>query len=85
MPESDERKDFEIGLAGAQEAVVEFEDTQNGFVGKIQHGLHVNPAMVPLIVLVASVILFGILVGQRFFSPFAMTLWSASGFFLLLL
>ena len=74
MPESDDRKDFEIGLAGAQEAVVEFEDTQNGFVGKIQHGLHVNPAMVPLIVLVASVILFGILVGQRFFSPFAMTL-----------
>ena len=74
MPESDNRKDFEKGLAGGQETVVEFEDTQSGFVGRVQHGLHVNPAMVPLIVLVASIILFGILIGQRFFSPFAMTL-----------
>jgi fructose transport system permease protein len=74
MPESDNRKDFEKGLAGAQETIVEFEDTQSGFVGRVQHGLHVNPAMVPLIVLAASIILFGILIGQRFFSPFAMTL-----------
>jgi len=74
MPESDNRKDFEKGLAGGQETVVEFEDTRSGFVGRVQHGLHVNPAMVPLIVLVASIILFGILIGQRFFSPFAMTL-----------
>lgn len=74
MPESDNRKDFEKGLAGGQETVVEFEDTQSGFVGRVQHGLHVNPAMVPLIVLAASIILFGILIGQRFFSPFAMTL-----------
>ena len=74
MPESDNRKDFEKGLAGGQETVVEFEDTRSGFVGRVQHGLHVNPAMVPLIVLAASIILFGILIGQRFFSPFAMTL-----------
>ena len=74
MPESDNRKDFEKGLAGGQETVVEFEDTRSGFVGRVQHGLHVNPAMVPLIVLVASIILFGVLIGQRFFSPFAMTL-----------
>ena len=74
MSESSAKKDFETGLDGATEAVAEFEDTKNGFVGRVQHALHVNPALVPLIVLVASVILFGILIGQRFFSPFAMTL-----------
>lgn len=43
-------------------------------MGRIQHALHINPVLVPLIVLVASVVLFGMLIGQRFFSPFAMTL-----------
>ena len=65
---------YEAGLEGSEEAVAEFEDTRKGFIGKFQHALHVNPALVPLIVLLASVIVFGILIGQRFFSPFAMTL-----------
>lgn len=74
MPTSQTGKDFEQGLASSDDAVVEFEDTRKGFVGRIQHALHVNPALVPLIVLVTSVTLFGLLIGQRFFSPFAMTL-----------
>ena len=65
---------FEAGLEGSQETVAEFDDTRKGFIGRFQHALHVNPALVPLIVLLASVIVFGILIGQRFFSPFAMTL-----------
>ena len=65
---------FEAAAANPTEAVAEFEDTRKGFVGKLQHLLHVNPALVPLIVLVTSICLFGMLVGQRFFSPFAMTL-----------
>lgn len=65
---------FEGGLKGTPESVAEFEDIKKGFIGRFQHALHVNPALVPLIVLVSSVILFGILIGQRFFSPFAMTL-----------
>lgn len=74
MSTSQTGKDFEQGLASSDDAVVEFEDTRKGFVGRIQHALHVNPALVPLIVLVTSVTLFGLLIGQRFFSPFAMTL-----------
>jgi fructose transport system permease protein len=45
-----------------------------GVLGTIQHALHTNPALVPLIVLIASIIIFGMLLGQRFFSPFALTL-----------
>ncbi|NRB02934.1 MAG: ABC transporter permease [Rhodobacteraceae bacterium] len=67
-------KGFEEGLDGATEAVAEFEDMRKGLIGRFQHLLHVNPAMVPLIVLVSSIIIFGMLIGQRFFSPFAMTL-----------
>ena len=71
---TDKHKDFESGLVPSDETVAEFEDNRKGFIGKVQHALHVNPALVPLIVLVTSVTLFGLLIGQRFFSPFAMTL-----------
>ncbi|MEN8709881.1 MAG: ABC transporter permease [Paracoccaceae bacterium] len=74
MSQSSTEKDFETALSASDETVAEFENTQKGIGGRIQHALHVNPAIVPLIVLVASIILFGLLIGQRFFSPFAMTL-----------
>ncbi|WP_370161518.1 ABC transporter permease, partial [Limimaricola soesokkakensis] len=41
---------------------------------RVQHALHVTPALVPLIVLLVSIIVFGLLLGSRFFSPFALTL-----------
>ncbi|SDE02840.1 ABC transporter permease [Limimaricola pyoseonensis] len=56
------------------EKVAEFEEHHRGFMGNVQHALHVTPSLVPLIVLVASLILFGVLLGSRFFSPFALTL-----------
>ncbi len=40
----------------------------------LQHALHVTPALVPLIVLLAAIVGFGLLLGSRFFSPFALTL-----------
>lgn len=74
MAQTKEDTNYEAGLQGASEGVAEFESNRKGFIGKLQHALHVNPALVPLIVLVASIIIFGMLIGQRFFSPFAMTL-----------
>ena len=55
------------------EAVAEFEE-QGGLTSKIAHFLHNNPAVVPLIVLLVSTVIFSVLVGERFFSPFTLTL-----------
>src|SRR5690606_6679851 len=44
------------------------------FFLRVQHFLHSSPAAVPLIILVLSVIGFGILVGGAFFSAFSLTL-----------
>jgi fructose transport system permease protein len=65
---------YEAAASGAESQVAEFSDEKRGVIGSIQHALHTNPALVPLIVLVASIAIFGMLLGQRFFSPFALTL-----------
>ncbi|SFA75418.1 mannose ABC transporter membrane protein /fructose ABC transporter membrane protein /ribose ABC transporter membrane protein [Poseidonocella pacifica] len=66
--------DYESALAQSSTKVAEFEDTRTGFVHKFQHALHLNPSLVPLIVLLLSIALFGALLGSKFFSPFALTL-----------
>ena len=43
-------------------------------LNRLQHALHVTPALVPLIVLMISIVVFGVLLGNKFFSPFALTL-----------
>jgi fructose transport system permease protein len=65
---------YESAVSAASQTVAEFEDHRTGFVHRLQHLLHMNPSLVPLIVLVLSIIVFGILLGSRFFSPFALTL-----------
>lgn len=40
----------------------------------LQYALHQTPALVPLFVLLLSIIVFGLLLGSKFFSPFALTL-----------
>ncbi len=60
--------------ASRNEAVAQFESQRRGLVGQLQHILHVNPSFVPLIVLVAATVIFGLLLGSKFFSPFALTL-----------
>jgi fructose transport system permease protein len=66
-------QEFEKAIAKTGE-VASFERHQRSLIERIQHVLHSNPALVPLIVLVLSIVLFGILVGGRFFSPFSLTL-----------
>lgn len=66
--------DFEAAVQGSPEQVAEFEGRQRGLVSTVQHFLHVNPSLVPLIVLIAAILIFGALLGAKFFSPFALTL-----------
>ncbi len=68
------KDDFEAAAGEAEAEVAEFDDHSKGFVSKLQHALHQTPALVPLIVLVASIAIFGLLLGSKFFSPFALTL-----------
>jgi fructose transport system permease protein len=66
--------DFEAAInPSAGETVATFTERQ-GVLAKLQHALHVNPALVPLFVLMVSIILFALLLGSRFLSPFALTL-----------
>ncbi len=66
--------EFQNTLKNTDTAVVSFDDGKRNIVGHIQHWLHKVPSAVPLIVLVASVAVFGMLLGSKFFSPFTMTL-----------
>lgn len=54
--------------------MADFSGFNDSFGTRVAHFLHNNPATVPLIVLIASMVIFGILNGSRFFSPFALTL-----------
>ena len=60
--------------ANRTETVASFEHSKRGFIGTLQHSLHVNPSLVPLIVLLVAILAFGLILGSKFFSPFAMTL-----------
>lgn len=66
--------DYDAVVADADTSVAQFDEDDKGLIGKVQHALHVTPALVPLIVLVASIAVFGLLLGSKFFSPFALTL-----------
>ncbi len=60
--------------SGSAESVADFNEGSPSLVNRLQHALHVTPALVPLIVLVISITVFGVLLGSKFFSPFALTL-----------
>ncbi|MEM6762123.1 MAG: ABC transporter permease [Pseudomonadota bacterium] len=68
-----ETPDYEQSASRAT-TVAEFKDDRRGILYHIQHFLHQTPAAVPLIVLLLSILVFGLILGSRFFSPFAMTL-----------
>lgn len=67
-------QEFERVLKDSATEVASFERHDKSVLERVQHVLHSNPALVPLIVLVLSIAVFGALLGTRFFSPFAMTL-----------
>ena len=71
MPQSE---NYETVVGQAKSEVVSFDTHSTGIVGKFHHALHTTPALVPLIVLVAAILVFGLVLGSRFFSPFALTL-----------
>ena len=51
-----------------------FEIKDKSILEKIQHFLHGNPTMVPVFILVISVIAFGLVAGDKFFSAFNLSL-----------
>ncbi len=49
------------------EALAEFHEDET-LLRRVQHALHVTPALVPLVVLLISIAVFGVLLGGQFFS-----------------
>ena len=67
-------QEFEKILNQSDKSVASFETHHRSPLEKFQHFLHSSQAAVPLIVLLLSIIAFGILAGSKFFSTFALTL-----------
>jgi fructose transport system permease protein len=67
-------QEFEKTLDQSDTAVVSFDDAHKSVLKRAQHVLHANQAAVPLIVLILSVAIFGVLVGGKFFNAFSLTL-----------
>ena len=55
-----EKATLESSLSSAPTEVAEFAEHDGGVIRKAQHVLHQNPALVPLIVLIFSIIIFEI-------------------------
>lgn len=68
------KQEFETVLDKSDKTVAAFESHDRTVVDRIQHFLHGNPTMVPVIVLVVSVVAFGLIAGDRFFSAFNLSL-----------
>ena len=67
-------QEFEKVIEQSETAVASFDAHSKSPLEKAQHYLHSNQAAVPLIVLILSVAIFGVLVGGKFFNPFSLTL-----------
>lgn len=66
-------QEFEKVLTGSAASVAHFEEPRNA-LRRLQHFLHSNPAMVPLIVLIVLIVFFGVARGPKFFSTYTLTL-----------
>ncbi len=67
-------QEFEKVLDQSDASIASFESHIKNRFEKAQHFLHSNQAAVPLIVLILSVAVFGVLVGGKFFNAFSLTL-----------
>ncbi|MEE2952858.1 MAG: ABC transporter permease [Pseudomonadota bacterium] len=65
--------DYESSLKDSDSCVAVFTQKAKSPLGFAQHFLHGNPTMVPVIVLLLSIIVFGI-ISPNFFSPFNLSL-----------
>ncbi|MGH1355929.1 MAG: ABC transporter permease [Thalassovita sp.] len=71
---AEQGQDFEQTLDQSDTRVAEFEVIHHSVLQRIQHLLHNNPTLVPVIVLVLSLLVFGLIAGDRFFSAFNLSL-----------
>jgi fructose transport system permease protein len=71
---SQPHNEFEKVLSESSTQVAAFDTHDKNTLEKFQHFLHSSPAAVPLIVLVLSLTVFGLLLGGKFFSAFSLTL-----------
>lgn len=67
-------QEFEHGLDQSDKRVAAFEVEHRSLIEKVQHALHGNPTLVPVIVLVAAIVAFGLIAGGRFFSALNLSL-----------
>jgi fructose transport system permease protein len=65
---------YEGALSGADTTVARFDGPRRSPLSRLQHTLHANPTMVPIIVLLISLGVFGVIAGDRFFTPFNLSL-----------
>ena len=65
---------YEAALDQAESSVAEFERRDRSAIEQVQHILHGNPTLVPVIVLCLGVVAFGLIAGERFFSTFNLSL-----------
>ncbi|MGH1543651.1 MAG: ABC transporter permease [Arenicella sp.] len=65
---------FEDTLVEVDENIASFEHEELNYFGHIRRFLHNYPTMVPIIVLLLSLLIFGLMAGERFFSPFNLSL-----------
>ena len=68
------KQDFEKAADEGSQSVASFESRDRSLLDRTQHFLHKNPTMVPIIVLAISLVAFGLIAGERFFSAFNMSL-----------
>ncbi len=66
--------EYEKVLKESSTEVASFDTHDRTALQKFQHFLHSSPSAVSLIVLVLSLIVFGVMLGSKFFSAFALTL-----------
>ncbi len=67
-------QDYEQTLDRSDASVASFASSRHTLLERLQHLLHNNPTLVPIIVLVLSVLVFWAIAGARFFSPFNLSL-----------
>lgn len=60
--------------ANREDQLAEFAQPSPTLAYRVQNTLHLTPSLVPLLVLIGAVIVFGLTLGERFISPFALTL-----------
>ncbi len=67
-------QDYEQVVERSDRSVAAFEGHDKNALDRLQHFLHGNPTMVPVIVLLLSIGIFGVIAGGNFFSAFNLSL-----------